>query len=97
MMVVAGVLRAAMMADKPTAPAPMTTIDSPGSGFAVLNTAPAPVVMQQASGPRSVRSMPLSTLTTALTRDKDRVAIEDRPKQSPDNGEPAADVQEEYR
>jgi len=53
MMRVAGELRAAMIAAKPTVPAPNTAIWVPGTGRTVLNTAPAPVEMPHASGPIS--------------------------------------------
>ena len=65
MIVVAGVSRAASTAERPTAPAPYTTMLAPGPGRQVLSTAPAPVETPQASGPSSSSGASCGTTTSA--------------------------------
>ena len=65
MIVVAPATRAAMIAARPTAPAPKTAIDEPARTLIAISTEPAPVWIPQPSGPRISRGSQRS-MTTAL-------------------------------
>lgn len=78
--VVAPVSRAAITAESPTAPAPNTTTEEPTGGRSALSTAPAPVPIPQARGPRIATGASAATGTSDEAGQIEYVANEDWPK-----------------
>lgn len=78
-----------MTADRPTAPAPRTTIVLPVSGFSTFHTAPTPVCTPQPSGAIDVNGTSGSTLTRLRSSTNARSAKEDWPKKWPPSVSPS--------
>jgi hypothetical protein len=87
---VAGVSRAAITAESPTAPAPYITTDDPAPGRSAFSTAPAPVEIPQASGPSSATSADGSTTTSARAAQTEYDANDDWPKKWLFSGDPSS-------
>src|SRR5579859_1723303 len=74
---------AAITAESPTEPAPVTSSEEPGGQSSELSTAPAPVWMPHPSGPASSSGRPPGILTTLASYTRAWVANEDWPKKLP--------------
>ena len=95
MIVVAPASRAAMIAQRPTDPAPNTAIEEPGGTRSTSRTVPAPVCTPHASGPATRRSTSSGTCTTLRAETTARVPRRTARRSGPDR--PALRVRGRHR